>query len=620
MQEFNGSLAGLPWRGFVVERPADLPAFMAWVRSAAQRGEAVAVDTETKGLLILSGDPGYVRLVQFGTATEAWTVPIELGQQFKTAAREALETIPVLVGHNFHGYDALALSASLGMDYDDLCLKATDTMLLAKLVDPRQQSEGGTGAALKPLSARYVDSSAPDTQKGLTAVFRSLKLTKDTGWAGIDLFQPTYQEYALLDVILTARLLPALREQLRRLGVPQRLADYEHRIARICGNMQRTGLVLDIDYTTALSDRLQREAEQNERIARRYGVEKIGSTTQLAEAFKLLGETLTERTASGKVKVDKGVLHQLADIDPFTGERLGLRDPNPLATAVIRAKRAAKWKSAYADNFLSTVDREGRIHPNIQTLAARTGRMSVTNPAVQTLPSGDWMIRRAFLADPGHVMVSTDFDGIELRVLAALADVKGMKRELLYGDGDLHSATARAVYGPNFEKHHRKIAKMINFATVYGGGAATVARQAGLTLEEAKDAVARYHRAYPEVRRFGDRHQREAFDNRMSTVTITGRRIPLDRDRTYAVTNYQVQSAARDCFGQALIHMEDAGLLPYLRLPIHDEVIASVPRAEAAEIGREIAKCMTFDLFGVPITASPEVGGRSWGSLYGANE
>ena len=82
------------------------------------------------------------------------------------------------------------------------------------------------------------------------------------------------------------------------------------------------------------------------------------------------------------------------------------------------------------------------------------------------------------------------------------------------------------------------------------------------------------------------------------------------------MVNYACQSAARDVLGQSLVQMDSAGLLPYLRLPIHDEVLASAPRGEAAEIAREIEKCMTFELYGVPISAEAEIGGRSWGSLY----
>jgi DNA polymerase-1 len=104
----------------------------------------------------------------------------------------------------------------------------------------------------------------------------------------------------------------------------------------------------------------------------------------------------------------------------------------------------------------------------------------------------------------------------------------------------------------------------------------------------------------------------------MITTTLTGRQLPVDPQRAYAVVNYQCQSVARDCLGQGLLNMREAGLLPYLLLPIHDEALASAPAKEADEIARSIAECMTLDLGGVPIDAEAEIGGASWGSLYGA--
>lgn len=616
MRHYTFPILGREFPVTVPERPDELADFVAW---ASRQTTPVAVDTESHGLEILSGDPEYIRLVQFGTGDEAWNIPTELGTPFKEAVRTALRILITgvgITGHNWHGFDAPALHAYLGLTYDELCRNAVDTMLLSKLVDPRSVQEGGIGSSLKPLSDHYIDPNAADTQGDLTAVFRSLGLTKAVGFSRIDLWHPIYQSYGGGDVILTARLRPKLEAELKRFGVPQRLVDYEHEVARICGHMQIRGLLLDQDYTRHLAEELRQEEEENTAIVRSYGVEKLGSPAQIAEALVGMGESLTERTAGGAIKADKSVLCALADTDLY-GNRLHIRTPNPLAVAVIKAKRAAKWRSAYADNFLVTVDRAGRIHPNIRTMQARTGRMSVTNPAVQTLPSGDWKIRRAFLADEGHVIISTDFQAVELRVLAALAGVKRMKEAISAGD-DLHSFTARLVFGDDFTPKHRKISKAIGFGVVYGGGSTTIQRQTGAPMEEVKRAVAAYHRVYPEVRRAANKWQREAFANGMVLTSVTGRRLPLDRDRTYAATNYMCQSTARDCLGQALINMDAAGLVPYLRLVVHDETIASVPADEAEEIGREIEKCMSFDLFGVPIAAEAEIFGRSWGSGYGA--
>lgn len=616
MREFRGSLAGVPWAGWLCERPEDLNAFMDWVR--AQRG-TVCFDTETQGLKIYSMGPGFLRLAQFGTATEAWVIPVELGPAFRTAATLALRILPSLTGHNVIGFDGLVVDEHLGVKLEELCPKTQDTMITAKLLDPRSPEAGGLGAKLKPHAAHYIDPAAPDTEDGLTAVFKSLGYTKKSGlgWIHVPWDHPTYVEYAMLDVILGSRLLVAHMAEIQRRGVRLALIDYEREISRLCATMTRAGMYVDEEYTRTQYDVLDAEVSRNLAIAERYGVTSVNSPAQVVAALQAMGETLTKKTKSGKgLSVDGSVLRRLADVTD-KWEPIGSRTPNPLADAVLRATRAGKWKSTYIDTFLNERDQRGYIHPNIQTLEARTGRMSITKPAVQTLPSGDWMIRRCLLAEPGHVFVSVDFQAVEMRVLAALADVKRMKAALIAGE-DLHGYTASLVYGPDYTPHHRKVAKGIGLGKVYGGGAEHVASQTGAPVADVRRAMATYDSVYPEIRRASNRWQREARQYGLVTVSATGRHLPLDRERMYAVVNYQCQSAARDVLGQSMLNMEEKGLLPYLRLPIHDEVLASAPKAEAEDIAREIERCMTFELRGVPIVAEAEIGGRSWGSLYGA--
>lgn len=618
MKVYNYRVAGDPVTVKVPEDAHDLRAFKMWFEAADRRGP-IGLDTETTGLDIYS--PGYrLRTVQFGDRNMGWVIPWELGGHFVEAALWALNAGRKFQIHNAPFDWAVLDRHAPGITIEMLAPKTIDTRLKAGLVDPRQPQEGGRGTALKPLMAYYVDPNAADTQGDLTTVFRSLKLTKATGWAGIDLWHPTFLLYAGLDPIFGARLDTCLDTELANLGVRARLVEYEHEIARICAVMQRTGMVLDIPYTQSLDTRLAAEALEFEAKAQRYGVTNVNAPAQLREALAAMGEEWQpdERTATGALKVDKAVLHRFADLDFQTGKSLGLRRPNPLAEAIIKSKRAGKWRSAYTQTFLDTMDSDGRVHSFINSMQARTGRMSVTRPALQTLPSGDALIRRCLLAEEGHVMVSTDFSAVELRVLAALADVKQMKRAINAGE-DLHSFTARMVFGPDFTPKHRKISKGIAFGKVYGGGAATIQRQTGAPMEEVRKALAAYDRVYPEVRRMSNRWQREAYETGMVHLSVTGRRLPLDRDRMYAVVNYACQSVARDCLGQSLINMEEAGLLPYMRLPIHDEVLCSVPEAESGAFAEAIQDAMTFDLFGVPIEADAEVGRRSWGSLYGAD-
>jgi len=619
MKTFNYAIAGDPVQVRVAECPADLEAFWAWFIEAARRGP-VALDTETTGLDIYS--PGYrLRTVQFGDRRTAWVILYELGGEHAAMARKALSVLEARFQIHNAPFDWAVLDRHAATPIESLAPRTIDTRLKAGLVDPRQPQEGGRGTALKPLSAWYLDPASPDTQGDLTKVFRSLGLTKATGWAGIPLDNPTYLLYAGLDVILTSRLDTALDAELDMLCVRPRLIAYEHEIARICAIMQRTGMVLDSAYTEELDNKLAHEALMYEAEALRYGVANVNAPAQLREAFAVMGEQWLpdELTASGMLKVDKAVLHRFADLDFQSGKPLGTRKPNPLAEAIIRSKRAGKWRSAYTSTFLETADADGRVHCFINSMQARTGRMSITRPALQTLPSGDAMIRRCLLAEHGEVMVSTDFAAVEMRVLAALADVKRMKSAIAAGE-DLHAFTARMVYGDDFTKEHRKICKGVGFSKVYGGGAQTTARQTGAPIDDIRRAMAGYDRAYPEIARYSRALQREAYAHGMVGISVTGRRLPVDRERVYAVTNYAVQSAARDVLGQSLINMEEAGLLPYMRLPIHDEVLCSVPEGEAAEYARAIAGCMTFDLMGVPIEAEAEIGKRSWGSLYGADQ
>ncbi|MGW6061709.1 DNA polymerase [Streptomyces sp. NPDC055189] len=616
MKIYRHEVAGETVTVHVPETAEDLRKFWEWLYRARERGP-IALDTETTGLDIYSR--GYrLRTVQFGDERDAWVLLYERGGWHAQYAREAIRRCRQVLIHNAI-FDWLVLDEHAETPLEDLAPWTTDTRVLAALIDPRQPSEGGIGTGLKPLSAHWVDPAAPDTQGGLTKVFNSLGLTKETGWAGIDLMHPTYLLYAGLDVIFTARLYPVLRRELDRLSVRAELVTYEHEISRMCAVMQRAGLLVDAEYAAPLAGRLAEEAEKYSAIAARYGVVSVGSPAQVADALLGMGERLTERTKGGALATDKTVLLPLADLDR-DWERIGAREPNPLAYAVLRAKRAGKWGKTYAEAFLSKASAAGRIHPVISPLAARTGRMSVT-AGLHQLPSSDHVIRRAILAEPGHVMVSTDFQAVEMRVLAALAKVRRMTEGFVNGgdEFDIHAYTAKLIKGEKATPRDRKVFKGAGFGKVYGGGIVTIAKQTGATETEIAQAVSAYDRAFPEIKRASSRWQRQAFQNRMVFISATGRRLPLDRDRTYSVVNYACQSAARDLLGQAMLNVESAGLLDYCRLPIHDELLASVPEREAAEIAREFERCMTMDLYGVPITAGAEIGGRSWGSLYGAD-
>jgi DNA polymerase-1 len=583
-------VAGQPVQINVVESPDDLGMFTEFVQ-ANRRG--LAVDTETTGLDIYNPD-FRLRVVQFGNKHEAWVIPVEqFGWQ---AVTDALLNVQKLVIHNA-SYDLQVIDKCLNVEMERLWPKVTDTRILAHLVDPRGKEEGGIGHSLEDLTRHYIDTDVADSVKTLmTDLARKHSTTKAKIWKLIEFSDPDYQLYAGMDTILAAR----LANLHRRLPAESRkLIRYEHKLAEICSKMEQVGFLLDVDYTEKLSERLLHEELDWVAIAESMGCDNVNSTDQVADVLESRGVKITGRTPTGKRKVDKLLLAELvAKGDPF-------------AEAVVGAKKARKWRTTWVDGFLAQSDSSGRCHPSINPLRARTGRMSITGIPAQTLPSGDWMIRRCFVSDPGQVMVSVDYQTQELRVLAALSGDRTMI-QAFRTNADLHQITADA------SGVDRKVGKTVNFAYVYGSGPRNIAQQCGITVEKAREVIAGFEAAYPKVAQYSKRLQREALRDGYIT-TPTGRRLPVDQQRPYAALNYMVQSTSRDITAAGLLRLHEAGFTRYLRLPIHDEVLASVPASQAERGAARIAELMATTFKGVRIGTDSEVGGRSWGSLYGSD-
>jgi DNA polymerase-1 len=604
VQTFKQVLDGTECTINVVETDDDRRKFEEWL--SAQR--IVAFDCETSGLDLYA--PSFrAYTVQFGNGTDAWVLHVN---RWRAMIQKALISTPYLIAHNA-AYDWLVVDKHVGVSLERMADRTFDTRVLAHLIDPRTESEGGLGHSLKRLAEVWVDSSAPDGQAALKERFRELKATIDTGWAIIDEHDPVLLKYAGIDVLLTFRVFEVLRDMCKQAGFDN-LVTFEHHLAGIVAGMQRRGMLLDVDYTRDLKARLGVETAEQSRIAARYGVQSINSTAQVAAALTAMGEELVEFTPSGAPKVDKAVLLALADLDR-DWKPIGARTANPLADAILKAKRAEKWGTAYADAFLELKDSQDRLHPFIGTLAARTARMSVSRPPLQQLPASDSMVRNCFIADPGHVIGSIDYQQIEVRVAAGVAQDQALIDVLLSGE-DLHSSTAKRIWGDDYTKQQRGLAKVVTFSTAYGGGIDTIMRQTGADRDSVKSAVSGFRQAYPRLKRYSDGLTKSAEFGKCEVVTPSGRHLPLDRDRTYAAFNAVIQSTARDVLAQALVDLSKEGLDKYVLLPIHDEVLLNLPEGEAGDVSREIARVMETNFMGVPIGVDVEIGGRAWGSLY----
>jgi DNA polymerase I-like protein with 3'-5' exonuclease and polymerase domains len=586
----------------VLERPEDLEDFREFIRNNLK---GLAFDTETTGLDIYSTDYK-LRLAQFGTRDTAYVIPVELFGAFEVI--RALKALRVLVIQNA-SFDLQVVQRCLGVPMEELWPKVKDTKIYAHLVDSRGREEGGTGTSLEDITRVYIDAGVADRVKGsMTEIAKSLKTTKAKVWKVVPLDHHGYNLYAGMDPILTTRAAEALIPRVPVVSRP--LISFEHELAEIMSYYERGGFLLDEEYTTTLrGDLIAREEVALTAAFEFGGLENVNSTEQVADAFESLGVRIKGRTPSGKRQVDKKFLEEQLK----SGGK-----PGALAEWITEAKKAHKWRTTWVESFLNGMDADGRCHASINPLRARTARMSITGIPAQTLPSGDWMIRRCFIADPGQSIVSVDYQAQELRILAALSGDVTMIQA--FRDGwDLHLMTAQAAWGDwvTKESKERKYAKVVNFGRVYGGGAKTVAEQTGLSFPEAKRVVEAFDKRYPGVKKLSDRLMYEA-QQQGYIVSPSGRVMYVDRDRGYAAMNYMVQGTGRDVTARGIVKLHKAGFTPYMRLPIHDETLSSLPTEQAEWGGARIAELMAEQMGPVFIGTDAEVGGRSWGSLYGA--
>jgi DNA polymerase-1 len=266
--------------------------------------------------------------------------------------------------------------------------------------------------------------------------------------------------------------------------------------------------------------------------------------------------------------------------------------------------------------MLDTRDENDRVHPKISSLKARTGRMAISRPPFQQLPSSGRKIRDCLIADPGYQLVSCDYDQVEMKLLAGLTQDETMLKVM--SDGvDIFNYTAEVIYGKDYTKKQRKALKAAGYGTCYGGGPKTIAKQTGLTLGQAKKVQGQYLETYPGIKLYSRHLELLAQeDPDLALYNAAGRKLPLDSDRMYSALNYMIQSTARDVFAQAIMRMDAAGLTDYLLLPVHDEIIAQAPMGYCKDLAKKIGTHMTTDYEGVALTAEGEVIGGRWGDAY----
>jgi DNA polymerase-1 len=506
-------------------------------------------------------------------------------------------------GHDLK-FDAIVL-ARHGVTLGGLAL---DTMLASYLVDATRSAHLIEDLALEHTS--YKALSAEDVcGRGAKAISLA------------DVPVDAAVVYACERADLVGQLAPVLRGLLVGEQLAEVYATLELPLVPVLKAVERAGVRIDTAALAAQSQTVDRElAQRSATIFEMAGGEfNINSPKQLAEVlFDRLQLPVLKRTGTSKA--------------PSTAvevlEELALTHDIP--RQILEWRQLMKLKGTYIDALpLLVHPQTGRVHTCFNQAVAATGRLSSSDPNLQNIPIRTPLgreIRRAFTADPGNVLISADYSQIEFRVLAHLSEEPVLVDAFREGV-DFHERTAVKIFGADSgrDPHQlRSIAKMVNYALLYGKGAFTLAKDIGVTQQAAQEFIDAYFAGFPRVRAFIDRTLEEA---RATGVvkTMYGRRrlVPELNSRDFQrraasereAVNMPIQGSAADIMKRAMIDVH-AALVPHpearMILTVHDELLFEVPEARAEEFSAIVRDQMQgAAAMNVPLTVDVGVG-ENW--------
>lgn len=549
-----------------VSNIADVLQMREWV--SFRRDTPLGVDTETTGL---APQRDRLRLIQLGDKFHGWAVP----DTWSGAATEILEDYEDdFVAHNSQ-FDHRFIEHSIGHFIP--WHKLHDTMIIAALADPTRPK------GLKPLSARLIDRRATAGERLLHDGMKANGWT----WATVPADFPPYWAYAALDPVLTCWIWDILSPDV--LETASEAYDLERSVTPILAGMMDKGLLLDKAYTEKkLSELRQFSAKARTWLKDVHGITSLMSARQIDAALRNLDLVISARTKTGLPSIDKETL-QLLSVSPEVTPAV-----HDLAKTILRARHAEKLAGTYLENFLEIVAPDGAIHPSVNQLQARTGRMSCSEPNLQNLPRDDKLVRGCFVPHPGYVLVSIDASQIELRLAAHLCADPELIRVLNEADEsgrDVYSEIASTLYGELITKGdpRRQATKSSMYTKIYGGSVKKIALVLGLTRAEAQKMNDMVDERFSRLSSFSAELISRAKSQQLAgevpyTRTDTGRYLPCEPGREYALFNYITQSTAAEALKRGLQSLASAGFGPMLELPVHDEVILECKAEEADDV------------------------------------
>jgi DNA polymerase-1 len=438
--------------------------------------------------------------------------------------------------------------------------------------------------------------------------------------------------YAAEDADVTLRLWLRLRPRLSRDQVTRVYEWCDRPLVPVLARMERAGIKVDRAELARMSAEFAGEMARLEAEVHALAGQPftLGSPKQLGEIlFDKLGLPGGKKGKSGQYSTDVTEMERLAEGGAEIAQKL------------LDWRQVQKLRSTYTEALQQQINPEtGRVHTSFSMAVASTGRLASTDPNLQNIPIRTAMgrrIRDAFVAEPGNVIMAADYNQIELRLMAHMADVPELKHAYATGQ-DIHALTARQIFGlaPDapVDRDLRSRAKTINFSIIYGISAFGLAQRLGIPRAEAADFIERYLDRYSGIRRYMAetiaRVREDAF-----VTTLFGRKIhvPMIRSKVQseragaerAAINAPVQGTAADIIKRAMVRMQpalDAAGLTGTRmlLQVHDELVFEVPEAEVAqatEVIRTIMESAAGPALQLSIPLGVEIGtGANWGAAH----
>jgi DNA polymerase-1 len=436
----------------------------------------------------------------------------------------------------------------------------------------------------------------------------------------------TAAAYAAEDADVTLRLHLNLWPQLQAApALAQLYEQIERPLIPVLQRMERGGVLIDRSMlrqqSIELAARLaQLGADAQREAGQEFNVESPRQLQQIL--FEKLQIPVLRKTPTGQPSTAEDVLEELAD-------------KHALPRLILEYRALAKLRSTYTERLPEQIDQTtGRVHTSYHQAVAATGRLSSTDPNLQNIPirtPEGRRIRQAFIAPPGHVLLSADYSQIELRIMAHLSDDEGLLNAFAQ-DQDIHRATAAEVFGVAPEQvsaDQRRSAKAINFGLIYGMSAFGLARQLGIERAAAARYVELYFARYPGVRRYmdgtrerakGEGYVETVYGRRLYLPDINSRNRQLQQYAERSAINAPMQGTAADIIKRAMLSVDEWSQRPQvgarLLMQVHDELILEVAEDFLEEATRQVRTLMeAAATLKVPLRV--EVGhGQNWDQAH----